>query len=64
MNDTITMNNVRVTKVGNSIMCSNGKMYNIIGRDLFLGARLVSRGVSGVDDAYNIVIGLEGGKMF
>ena len=64
MNDTITMNNVRVTKVGNSIMCSNGKMYNLIGRDLFLGARLVSRGVSGVSEEYNIVVGLEGGKMF
>lgn len=64
MNDTITMNNVRVSQIGNSIMCSNGKTYNLIGRDLFLGASLVSRGVSGVSEAYNIVIGLEGGKMF
>lgn len=64
MNETLTMNNVIVSKVGNSIICSNGKVYNLIGCDLFLGARIVSRGVSGVEDAYNIVIGLEGGKMF
>ena len=64
MNETLTMNNVIASKVGNSIICSNGKVYNLIGRDLFLGARIVSRSVSGVEDAYNIVIGLEGGKMF
>ena len=63
MNETLTMNNVIASKVGNSIICYNGKVYNLIGRDLFLGAMIVSRDVSVVSDAYNIVIGLEGGKM-
>ena len=61
---TVANDGVVINQMGNSITCSNGEHYSLVGTTLMGPRGAVSMHVTSISDAVNIVVGLHGGKKF
>lgn len=60
----IAKDGVLVTRSGNSILCSDGTIYILLGRMLTGPGGVVAWNCSGPAEAMGIVLGFHGGRQF
>ena len=60
----MTKQGIQISVSGNNIVCSDGKMFTYSGGMLMGPGGTISYGVSSINEALGIVIGMYGGRAY